>query len=484
VTRESAVLGIPCEEDTCLNADHSSIVQFQNANDENFKRVLSKLRKLVSDIKRGQEMLQPNSQVQVHATPYFVGRVNELSLLRTWFLGSRHSSRVVALWGTSGVGKSQLAMKFAHVNHESYDHILFVDAASLEVLQNDFTKLQASLSIPGDTSNSVESVVNWLLQNSHQRWLLILDGANHFQPVVSIISRLVHSGHILITTVDASLRGHEFIQESLDLSVLSPKDSMQLLFARAHLRAPKKSDISEAESLLEAMGHLPLAIDSAGAYINVQKKSVREYATLFHDNRFQKEILNHRPQEALYKRSVMNALELSIKEIDNRPDARLLLSLLIFLDRAEVTQDFLKRGSTKQLKWSPSGEPIDVDPAKGFISEELIMLLNNEIRLDKAVEVLVKFSIIKIRRTDNGRAFEMHPLHQKCAKIRMSREQRRKYSVQALFFLAHAFPCDEYVLDTGCVNSNAHECKMWIDAADEFVTGTAPWGGTIFRIST
>jgi NACHT domain-containing protein len=402
-------------------------------------------------MKKGEEMSQPNSQLHVQATPYFTGRVHELNQLKKWFRASRNTSKVVTLWGESGVGKSQLAMKFAQDNREEYNRIFFIDATSLEVLQTEFMKLQETLFIQGDSSNAIECVVNWLIQNA-QRWLLILDGANRFQLVVSIISRLAYSGHILITTVDTSFRGHSLIHEHMNVGVLSVEDSMLLFFARARLLAPlDQIDIATVQRLLEELGRLPLAIDSSGAYINFVRKNVQEYAILFHDNKSQQDILNYGLQETPNKRFIMNALGLTFKEIDNRPDARTLLSLLVFLDRAEVTLDFLRRGTTKQKIWNLSGEPIEVDPDKAFISEELILLLNDEARLQNAVEDLVKLSILKIRPTDNGLAFEMHEIHQECARIRMPRDQRRKYSVQALFFLAQAFPSDEYVLDNGYV---------------------------------
>jgi NB-ARC domain len=356
----------------------------------------------------------------------------------------------VALYGLSGVGKTQVALRFADDHREAYDYVFFVDASSLEVLQNDFRKLQMSMMDSNDSSNSIDKMINWLTLNAYQRWLLILDGAKRFRDIVPIISRLVRTGHIILTTLDASVGGHEFVQESLAVGPLSPAKSVELLFARASLNSPKPTDIEIAKKLLEEMGYLPLAIDSAGAYIRVQKKSVREYANLFHNVKFQKGILDHRPQASSYSRSVIDALELSFKEIDNRPEAHLLLSLLVFLDRAEVTQEFLRRGSTEQLIWGPSGNPAVVKPADNYVPEELVTLLTNDIKLDQAVAELISLSIITcISRKDEDRVFVLHPLYHQCAKLRMSKEQRRRYSAQALYFLAQAFPCDEYVLEKG-----------------------------------
>jgi hypothetical protein len=125
-----------------------------------------------------------------------------------------------------------------------------------------------------------------------------------------------------------------------------------------------------------------------------------------------------------------------------------LLSLLIFLNRAEVTEAFLKRGVTRQQSWGPNGESITVTPQENYVPDALIKLINNPIRLDDALEDLISLSIITFTgRHGDGRAFTLHPLYHKCAKHRMAKELRRRYCAEALMFLAHAFPADEYVLE-------------------------------------
>jgi hypothetical protein len=208
-----------------------------------------------------------------------------------------------------------------------------------------------------------------------------------------------------------------------------------------------EDEASAARTLLEDIGHLPLAIDSAGAYMSVRRKSVTEYASLFHE--YQKELLDQpRPPASSYDRSVSGALEVNFKEIDTRPDASALLSLLIFLNRAEVTAAFLKRGVTRQQGWGPNGEAVTVIPQENYVPDALIELINNPIRLDDALEDLISLSIITFTgRNGTGRAFALHPLYHKCAKHRMSKTLRRKHCAEALLFLAHAFPADEYILE-------------------------------------
>ncbi|KAK2590321.1 hypothetical protein QQS21_011997 [Conoideocrella luteorostrata] len=453
VSKESALLHVDNEEATCLNADHTNIVKFKNANDDNFKIVLSKLRALVEKIKNAprEPKKRRNSHVHVPFMPgkYFVGRVDELAQLHDW-LGAegKYEPKTVALFGLGGVGKTQLALKYAVDHAHVYDWVFFANAASPGVLRNDFKQIQHSvIGTISKEESFVDKILAWLA-SCNDRWLLILDNANHLPDVAHYISRLVHSGHIIVTTQDGRVDDHEFISSSLQVQTLKPQEAQDLLFARAGLESPQQEDVEVAKTLLDDMGHLPLAIDSAGAYINVRRKSVTEYASLF--QKFQKDILDHRPKASSYDRSVMGTLELNLKEIDAKPDAHALLCLLIFLDRAEVTEEFLKRGVTEQLVWGPNGEILKSQPWESYVAEELVELINNDFKFDAALEDLISYSIITFRnRNGTGRAFSLHPLYHKCAKLRMSRDQRQKYSARALMFLAHAYPSDEYVLENG-----------------------------------
>jgi hypothetical protein len=453
VAKESAILHVEGEEAICLNADHSRIVRFKNADDVDFKLVLGKLKELTKASQDSTEshVQQRKGHVDVPFMPgrYFVGRKIELSQFKSWLIDKQQYNPItIALYGQSGVGKTQLALTFAINHRDYYDYVLFTNASSVEVLRNDFTKIQKRLGIPEESGGSLDKMITWLSTRTEERWLLILDNANSLPSIIPYISRLSNAGQVILTTTDGRVEKNEFVQRSLEVKTLSPEDSRELLFTRAGMPNPQGRDIKVAATLLEELGHLPLAVDSAGAYINVRRKSVTEYVNIFRD--FQKDVLDHRPQASSYDRSVVGTLELSFKEIDSRPNARILLGLLIFLDRAEVTERFLKRGTAPKLIWGQSGEPQEVLPVARGVSSGLISLINNDFLFDEAIEELISLSIISCtNRGETGRILMLHPMYHKCAKFRLSKDERRKYSAEALCFLAHAFPSDEHSLEKG-----------------------------------
>jgi hypothetical protein len=353
----------------------------------------------------------------------------------------------VALHGPSGVGKTQLALKFAIDNQDLYDYVFFVNASSLKVLRNEFIKLQKNLKLAEGSGDAVIELTNWLVSQTEKRWLFIFDNANNLKDILWVITP-IHAGHVILTTQDAFVRNNESINDSLEVKVLSPEESQQLLFTRSGVGSPKLNEIEVAEALVKELGYLPLAIDSAGAYINVYQKTISDYADLNRSNR--KDMLDLRPQVSSYDRSTWGTLELNFKEIDSQPGSNILLCLFAFLDRSEVTEGFLKRGATKQRRWGPSGESILADPADRYIPDELTKLINNGLEFDKAIGGLISLSIVSCTKSKKeGRVFTLHTLPYDCAKLRMTKDQRRKYSRDALIFLAHAFPSDEYILEKG-----------------------------------
>jgi hypothetical protein len=445
------VLDIEGEVQICLNADHSHIIRYKNADDDNFKTVVGTLKSLIESINLTNRPRRRSTRLFVPFMPgkYFVGRKAGLARLESLFLGAeRPSFKTVALHGLSGVGKTQLALKFTVECRESYDYVFLVNASSLEILRNDFTKLQRSLMLADGSGDALSDMTNWLVSQSEQRWLLVFDNANDLKEILPVITPLVHAGHIILTTQDARVKDNEFINEAFEVKALSPEESRQLLFKRSGVSLSELDEMEVAEALVEDLGYLPLAIDSAGAYINVHQKTITEYADLL--RKFQKQILDHRPQVSSYERSVIGTLELNLKEIDSRHGTYVLLCLLVFLDRAEVTEEFLKRGVTTQPRWGSSGEPIQVDPADRYVPDKLVKLINNDLDFDEAINELISLSIITcIKRDQVGRVFTLHPLYHKCTKLRMTLDQRRTYSAEALCFLTHAFPSDEYVLEKG-----------------------------------
>ncbi|MFG2861188.1 FxSxx-COOH system tetratricopeptide repeat protein [Streptomyces sioyaensis] len=185
--------------------------------------------------------------------PDFSGREAEIAQLRDGLLSGRQAV-VRALHGMGGVGKTQIALEYAHRFAGQYDVVWWVDAEQDDQLPVHYTELADRLGIAKPEAGS-EHNARALLQHlrTEQRWLIILDNAENREQIDPWLPE--GSGHVVITSRNPDWRG---IAHQTGLDVFSRPDSV------SYLRTQIPSITSEeADLLARDVGDLPLALAQA-----------------------------------------------------------------------------------------------------------------------------------------------------------------------------------------------------------------------------
>jgi hypothetical protein len=125
-------------------------------------------------------------------------------------------------------------------------------------------------------------VKGWLEQ--HQGWLFIFDNADTPDLLTAFLPEK-NSGHILITSRGKDFRGIQ-IAKPIELQVFRPQEAREFLLKRAARSANQPpqdqgADPEEAGALAAELGHMPLALEQAGAYISETQTSWKEYINKF-----------------------------------------------------------------------------------------------------------------------------------------------------------------------------------------------------------
>src|SRR6266567_2247270 len=203
-----------------------------------------------------------------HRKPFFVGREVLLQALRKDLVpGGRTTALTQAISGLGGVGKTQVAVEYAHRYAQDYEAVLWLQADSWETLTAECLRLATKdLGLPEqqEAEKQVEEVKRWL--QTHRRWLLILDNLEEPREVLPRFLPTKHQGSVLITT---RRRDVEALAQSEVLPVFSRYEGVLFLLRRtgkigqrALLRAATREALLHAKNLYTLLDRLSNSVHS------------------------------------------------------------------------------------------------------------------------------------------------------------------------------------------------------------------------------
>ncbi len=279
--------------------------------------------------------------------PAFVGRDATLARLRKR-LRSGPTAVVQALHGMGGVGKTQLAIEYAHRYAEDYDVVCWVSAEEPDLIGEQYAALAVELDLispRADTASAVGALRTYLRRQG--RWLLVLDNAESPGDLRAWLA--AGPGHTLITSRNP---GWGELAGRVEVDVLPRAKSVELI----HLSRSGVSN-ADADRLAEALGDLPLALAQAAGFLAETGMPVEHYLRLL-DTHAQ-ELLDQSPPQG-HPHSLAAAVRVStdrLTEVD--PAALAMVRIGAFLAPEPIPADILTRSITAAgHSWPPELEAL------------------------------------------------------------------------------------------------------------------------------
>ncbi|MET7373969.1 FxSxx-COOH system tetratricopeptide repeat protein [Micromonospora arida] len=206
--------------------------------------------------------------------PDFTGRDAVLVSLRRR-LQSGGAAVVQALRGLGGVGKTQIAIEYAHRFATAYDVVWWISAEDSSLIGEQLLTLGVELGLVkhGDDVSAAAPVVKAHLRG-RERWLLVFDNAEDSAGLREWLPG--GPGHVIITS---RASGWEHLAAVVSVDVMARVEAVALL--RNH---HSDLDEDEAEELAHALGDLPLALAQAAGFLAETATSVNEYLHLLADH--------------------------------------------------------------------------------------------------------------------------------------------------------------------------------------------------------
>ncbi|MGX1887791.1 FxSxx-COOH system tetratricopeptide repeat protein [Streptomyces sp. NPDC055287] len=260
----------------------------------------------------------PSRAVRLAPRPArLVGREELLTVMEERLTSPGPRPRLLALHGLGGVGKTSLALEYAHRHESEYGLIWQLPAEDPTVLSASCGRL-ARLLGARDLVDSADPVdqVHAALAVRTDRWLLLFDNVTDADALRELVPP-AGDGHVLITSRSAHW------PDNLDLSVplLDPEVAARYLMTRTG-----DEDQDAAAELAGELGALPLALEQAASYIRENSETLHQYLAEFREHRPE---LLARGESWGHTSPVASTWELSFQRLqDSAPAAITLLRLL------------------------------------------------------------------------------------------------------------------------------------------------------------
>ena len=203
------------------------------------------------------------------------------------------------------------------------------------------------------------------------------------------------------------------------LKPFTPEEARAFLFRRTG-----RDDPEAADRLAELLGHLPLALEQAGAFIAQLGLSLEGYIRLFEEQR--QHLWQRETPPPGYKATVTTTWELSFQRIRaNSPAGIALLNLCTFFAPDDIPLSVFRSG-------------------EAYLPAELAAGADNPLQLEDAVAALYRYSLI----ASQGDSLSIHRLVQEVARDRLGPDRVPEWLEIAVNLVKHAFSYDQYDMAT------------------------------------
>lgn len=316
----------------------------------------------------------------------FTGRGVALEALRDRLAATPTVVVPQALFGLGGVGKTQVALEYAHRFAADYDVVWWISAEQPSTARSDLFELAGALGVAREnTTDTVRSVLEALRQGRpYRRWLLIYDNADTPEELRDLLPQ--GTGHVLLTSRNQSWAGQA---KAVEVGVFDRTESVTFLRRQV-------SDLTDEDAnlLAESLGDLPLVIEQAAAWLVATGMEVRRYL----------ELLDTEPTELLdqgrptgYPRTATATWQVSLRRLrEQMPAAAKALEVCAFFAPEPIPLSLLSSERFRAIL-TPYDETLKLPIMQGRLTREIgrfalarIDFGRNSILIHRLVQAIIR----------------------------------------------------------------------------------------------
>ncbi|MGB3491415.1 MAG: FxSxx-COOH system tetratricopeptide repeat protein [Elainellaceae cyanobacterium] len=376
--------------------------------------------------------------VPLEPNPCFTGRESVLRQIRQRLNNDRRVgvSQVQAIAGLGGIGKTQTAFEYASRYYweadeaDAYQAVFWIRVDTEQAIQSGYEAIAEVLKLPQADAKEpdvvVQAVKAWLSQ--HSGWLLVLDNADDPSFIPPYLPKQ-GNGHVLITSRVQDLQPLGIIKNQiLALDALDPEESLDFLLKRTEQAAPLlPEEKTAAEALCHELGHLPLALEQAGAYMVTTNARFQDYLTSYRHRR--DTLLNESaPILGEYREPIATTWNINFEAVEAESLAAAdLLRASAFLHPDSIPFDLMVSGAEL---WGDA-----IQQALANANEDPLAFIN-------LLTPLRRYSLV---RSEPGQTYSVHRLVQAVVKTNLGEEAAKQWAERVVRVVTQAYPnADDY----------------------------------------
>ncbi|CUS15044.1 unnamed protein product, partial [Tuber aestivum] len=360
----------------------------------------------------------------------FVGRESILESLEEQ-VGCSGLNRI-ALHGLGGSGKTQIALEYAYRRKDTR-HIFWVHASSFPKFREDYARIsrEAKISVPSPTPREnqeeiLRDVKLWFEGDASGDWILLLDNADNvvdFESNNSEISKFLPQGAkgtIILTTRSLCVAEREGC-DVIEVGKVSDVEGQELFLRQLRISDnPQTGDKQAVANLVGFLGHLPLAITGAAAFM---------LETIL-------------AREADMTESILSTFFITFDRIIlQTPMAANILRLIAFLDRQNIPEDLIAQSGLEGV--------------------------SDSLDFRRAMGTLLGFSLVTRER--DGEVYELHRLVQLSMHVYLSPRETSEWKGRAVEVVSKLYPEYSHGVRHVCAAYLPHALTVMADSAGPMV---------------
>ncbi|KAL9096495.1 MAG: hypothetical protein Q9165_001492 [Trypethelium subeluteriae] len=355
-------------------------------------------------------------------TTQFVERTSLLDELD--FLVSRPQEppnpRITTILGMGGQGKTQLALRYCHEARIKavYRGIFWINAYDRASIVSSFEKIAVRLALDSEKSDNDEEkavhLVQHHLSNWPSPWLMIFDNFD-FPDLCPNFESFIPpypNGSVIITSRHSLASVQLAPRSTLRMNGMTDDEALNLLLIRSFQEMNNETQQIGID-IVRRLGHHPLAIDQAAAYIGTKQLPLSRFLNQYEARK--QDILKHASGSWGYSRHLdgqdeaLNAYttwDMSFEQLGaegERGGVLSFLSTLAFLSPSLISEFILSQAAIVQ------------DSIGGIVSKALDIFINDgkwdSVKYEDSLVSLLSLSlIVKIDYGSPDVSFSIHPL--------------------------------------------------------------------------